>query len=549
MYDDSVFLRKLLAKIIDEDIAKEQNTDMFVNAVKSGNTKLFHDIISEAVKLDDSWILTIESALFSIEQIVKNPSKFIVDENTVVKVELAKKFNAKSIQYLSSHSQDVLSVTKDNVVPSKVMTTQMQEDYCIYENRFVFTLINKLKDFVDSRYVDIKGKITANKISNIRMENNFKIGSADITYNMSLSVKDAAKDDVQLEKNYELVEKIRNIRKRIQIIKRSEFYEKLKGTKEVHSPIMKTNLITKNIAYSNAYKLWLYISSYTFIGFSVEVERKNLPYDNDYYEDLSTITALTLRTMVVNDKIRKNIFNLIPMMTFKEKNYKVSTRYDYNPSFTDKDKSVGEDVVNQYYFEEMKKLIGKTTKTLKGNTLIREKDINISFAKFYRAMTKISNSIYSDVLAMPKPTKSKRKLTQMQKKEAEIKYQKEVYRRSRILSKLKAEELTATLKAESKELVKLERLKFDLELIKDKKVNKKEAKAKEKKKLERLKKKSETPRSNASEYLESLMVAESNRRNEILENKRAKLETQKEARERKLLAKLKEKYEGESEKE
>lgn len=137
MEDVRLKVNALLDKIAD-NTEKSLSLDAYLSA---GDTKLLHSVVTEAIFLDEKWIETIEAALFSVEQIVKNPQKSIIDEQILVNVEKARKINARSIQYLASHSEHVSNFVDGEVRPSKIMTTEFEEDYKTYENRFVYSLI------------------------------------------------------------------------------------------------------------------------------------------------------------------------------------------------------------------------------------------------------------------------------------------------------------------------------------------------------------------------------------------------------------------------
>ena len=75
-----------------------------VDAVGSGTNKLAHNQRMETFIIDDSWIITIQDLLFSMELIAKNPKKFIKEEDFIVAVEKAKRTTSRSIRHLASHT-------------------------------------------------------------------------------------------------------------------------------------------------------------------------------------------------------------------------------------------------------------------------------------------------------------------------------------------------------------------------------------------------------------------------------------------------------------
>lgn len=542
MEDVRLKVNALLDKIAD-NTEKSLSLDAYLSA---GDTKLLHSVVTEAIFLDEKWIETIEAALFSVEQIVKNPQKSIIDEQILVNVEKARKINARSIQYLASHSEHVSNFVDGEVRPSKIMTTEFEEDYKTYENRFVYSLILRLEKFVSSRYEDVKGKLDTHRTDVIEYRNTVKTKRAEMDCEMKLVVRDVPRGSVELEKNYELLRRIETLQKRIRILKAGNFFDILSGTKPVLPPIIKTNLLQKNVDYSNAYQLWLYISAYTFEGFRLEVERKMLPFDDEYAKDLTDMAALLWNVTEANNEIRRSVFEKLPASVKKSKKYKVLTRYDYQPTFQRSSGDTGEDVVNQYYFDEMKKLVGKTTETLKGNVLIEKQSFSAPFSKFFRSMNRISNSIYDEVLIVSEEKKTKKKKTRVDLLKAKVKRQTEVLKRKKLLSKLKAEELTKTLNAESKELVKLEKLKFELALAEEKKIAKKTANDKKKVRLQAVRKKSEAALRLAESTRKELLSEEEQRQRALLEERRLKFEQLREAKERRTYERLKAKYEKET---
>src|SRR5574344_437711 len=87
----------------------------------------------ETTKFDITWIEQLETGVFALEQIAKNPKKFLKEDDQVVPIELARKVGSRSVQHLASHSQFVKDIKEDgSVVPEKILNLAMDEDYGIY---------------------------------------------------------------------------------------------------------------------------------------------------------------------------------------------------------------------------------------------------------------------------------------------------------------------------------------------------------------------------------------------------------------------------------
>src|SRR5574344_845059 len=69
------------------------------------------------------------------------------------KFDLSKKINSESVQHLASHAQFVKTVDKNgNVTPEKLLNIFAEDEYNIYENRMVATLISHLIILFGIRY-------------------------------------------------------------------------------------------------------------------------------------------------------------------------------------------------------------------------------------------------------------------------------------------------------------------------------------------------------------------------------------------------------------
>lgn len=518
--------------------------EKFHRALLAGKNEVFHNIVSEAITLDDSWILTVDAALFSVEKIVKNPRKFIIDEDLIVDVAKARKTTAKTVRHLSSHSQFVQNVADDGEVrPKKVLTTEMDEDIAIYENRFVCTLINRLIPFVEQRYRDILSKMNTFDVTGVGIKSNFKYYKNDIECEIKVKIVEPPHDVVLLAKNKELIERITQIRRRLKVLQSTSFMVELSKKKPVRPPIMKTNLIRMNVDYQNCYKLWLYISSYTFVGYSVDYREKQLPVDGDYYDDLTVLAGLSIQSLFTNNLLNKYAYEAMPFQPLKRKDYKVITSYVFDPLFDNDRKEVGEEVVNEYYFRQMKDEIVKATRAT--STITHTKDLRLSFERFFKAVAKINNEMFDDLIDTQKGKKKElTHKTALQKKQQAVKDQQLVLRRYRQLSRLRREELEKQLNAESRELLKLEKLQAELDKEKGKIEDKKALERKRKERLAKIQKKKELAEANAQAYEGELREQDAARLAAIEQEKAKKREEAKRRRELKKLEELKEKYDG-----
>lgn len=299
----------VLDDALNEINQSEEFYKVFINAIKSGNNTLYSKLIKETRVFDDKWVKYIEEAIPALDTIIRDPRSFIRVEREVVAVERAKKVDSQSIKHLSVNSQFIKDVTEDgDVVPHKILTPYSEEDIAIYENRFIKSLIEKLYFFVDRRYQLIKQSKPSNYLDQLKVNSSFKWYKTDVDIELNINVR----EDIEGgdSKTLDLLERIEKIRKYAVAFKNSMFMKALAHAKPVRPPIMKTNILLKNVHYKQAYKLWLFLDMYNTLGFDVLIEEKNLPFNGTYIEDIYNLIIANYATMFVNQDLGELDYDL-----------------------------------------------------------------------------------------------------------------------------------------------------------------------------------------------------------------------------------------------
>jgi len=194
--------------------------------------------------------------------------------------------------------------------------------------------------------------------------------------------------------------------------------------------------------------------------------------DGDYYDDIILISSLSLKTLLDNDKKRQEIYDAIQPSEPKKKKYKVITKVDFKPNFKKDDSKLKDDAVNEYYYNQIKEALKQAVEMPEEeNDVVEKKELDLSFAKFVRTLGQINFEMYEDIIKKHSYKLTKREGDQPKSKAFAIKEQEKIYKRYLLLSNLKSAELEKALRAESREFLKLEKLKaeqdidFDEEII------------------------------------------------------------------------------------
>lgn len=243
----------------------------------------------ELVKVvDEEWISAIEDSLDAINTIIEKPRRFITTEEEVVPVSLAKKISADSVRHLSQNTQFLAPSDDGSIHPTKILNVNMAETYDLYENRFVYHLIQRLLTFVDKR-TDVIFWSTGNEVRN-RFTMHSKIGDAyeEIEYNVEMTVKDRQNFAENDADNIDTFMRIDRVRRLVMALRNASFCQIMQGCATVRSPIQRTNLIMKDPNYRKCYQLWQFMERYDKVGYNIEVKDSALAFDDEYMVQMYT---------------------------------------------------------------------------------------------------------------------------------------------------------------------------------------------------------------------------------------------------------------------
>lgn len=260
---------------------------LFEMAQASGTT--IEQQREELVKVvDEEWISMIEDSLDAINTIIEKPRRFITTEEEVVPVSLAKKISADSVRHLSQNTQFLAPSDDGGVHPTRILNVNTVETYDLYENRFIYHLIQRLLTFVDKR-TDVIFWSTGNEIRN-RFKMHSKIDDAyeEIEYSVEMTVKNRQSFAENDADNMDVFMRIDRVRRLVMALRGASFCQIMNGCSAVRSPIQRTNLIMKDPNYRKCYQLWQFMERYDKVGYNIDVQQQALAFDDEYMVQMYT---------------------------------------------------------------------------------------------------------------------------------------------------------------------------------------------------------------------------------------------------------------------
>lgn len=225
--------------------------------------------------VDEEWVSAIEEALPALHHVVMNPRKFIEEDREVVNVAMARNITTESIRHLTQHSDLIDQFNEDGtVIPNRILNVFKEESLNIYENRFICTLIAELQHFVNKRYNVIFENTKDELGSFFEMESRIDNYTETVEYKLSMNVRDKQSDETNEKENNDIFERLVKVHRQVNGLASTEFITEMRKYPSVRHPIVKTNAIKKNMYYKACHKLWNFIYSYTKVGYTVNLVKK-----------------------------------------------------------------------------------------------------------------------------------------------------------------------------------------------------------------------------------------------------------------------------------
>lgn len=261
--------------------------------------------------LDLTWVEKIENVLPNLDTIIRNPRRFIVVEEDIIDVSLARSVSKESVKHLATHTGLISAVEGDRIIPSKILNIQKEESIEIYENRFIYTLIRKLAEFVQVRYEAVKNAVINDDKAQISVESLYVAGGTQLLFKLDTIANMTFEDSIHLNKDslteYERVARIQSI---VNGFRNSAFFKDMKKCTPVRPPITHTNVLKNDQNFKAALKLWEFIFSYEKPGFDVTYIDEATPvnkYISNEYKGIMYLNHLIVKELLRDEDIKNSL--------------------------------------------------------------------------------------------------------------------------------------------------------------------------------------------------------------------------------------------------
>ena len=265
---------------MDLNIVKLANMekDKSTNFLSKVDSKLMMDVDRSHLVENDEWMDMVEFTIPYLEKALTKEIKNIVTEEEIIKIELIKKVTVESVKHLSKHVNlvDRFNQKSGEVTPKKILNSYKEETFLTYENRFLYTLIKLIEDYMYLRKKQEDEEYKGKNHQNANYQAEVKLGKEKINVNMEYHSERVT----QITKTEKTSERIASIERSLKMLKQTEVYQTLVAKKAtyVKAPLKMTNVLLKNVNFQYAVKLWNYLSD------QMELNDKTINETSNYEE-------------------------------------------------------------------------------------------------------------------------------------------------------------------------------------------------------------------------------------------------------------------------
>ena len=229
--------------------------------------------------IDRVWVDNIEGAM---------PRNVIKEEELIVNVANAKKAGPDVVVHLAQHASLVekFDDRTGEVRPSRLMQ-KYREDYIgIYENRLVYTALEKAHHFVRLRHDAIFSEMSDEFGAKLKVTSEMNSATEHVHMDMYLHIRDIDSTLDTDGKHINIFDRISRLYRILTMYMNTEFAKELAKLPRVKGTITKTNVLKKNTNYKAIVKLFEFLNEYDDVGYAIKVIEQNPVVTEEFQQNI-----------------------------------------------------------------------------------------------------------------------------------------------------------------------------------------------------------------------------------------------------------------------
>jgi len=292
--------------------------------------------VDQIVKKDESLpeiLKKMEECFPAIKKICNRPKSHLKSINEIRPIDTVKRVGYESISYLASHSEDWQAKTAAGLKPARLFSRVEEEDFQIYENRVVKTLIDKVCGKLKKYVSDLEHKY--HQINGI-MNSGTRAWSFGFNKEFQIAVNKLIPDNYQggnkilgdLESAEEMRKKSKYLKNKYYDLKKSRLYKLLYNAKTVTNPLNETNMLLLDRDYRKVFVLWKEAQRLRAFEENEELKKEKFDVREPYQNFIRALIQFTLDALKFEfkkeyDRFERNNDNLSARITEEKSAYRL----------------------------------------------------------------------------------------------------------------------------------------------------------------------------------------------------------------------------------
>lgn len=238
-----------------------KKTDNEIRSIQAGDLRMY--AVTQSAEIDDctDTLRKIEEAYIAFKAICEKPKSHLKAANEVRPIETVKRIGYESISYLAAHSEDWLARTASGLKPARLFSRVEDDDYQIYENRVVKTLIDLILSYLRKKEKELKDQYE--QLHGI-INSSVQTGSFGFDVSFQKAVAELIVSDGETDRHrskaLDLAERLhkyaRQLLKKYRTLRATRLYRYLKKARPVSNPLNETNILLMDKHYNVVFVLW-----------------------------------------------------------------------------------------------------------------------------------------------------------------------------------------------------------------------------------------------------------------------------------------------------
>ena len=276
--------------------------------------------------VDITWVDAVEAALKAFQNIIASPRNVIKEEEFIVNVANAKKGGSDVVRHLATHASLVQDYNEKSgdVRPERLMQKYRDDTIGIYENRVVFSTLERAFHFVRIRHDALFQAMGDEFGVKLKVNSNMRSATENLHMDMFMHITDAEGAVDVDDKNRDVFDRISRLYRILSVLMSSQFASQMARYSKISGKIMKTNVLKRNPDYAAIVQLWDFLINYDDIGYAIKIIEQNPVISEDFERDI--YHNILFNYLVLKGHLERDKDRALPV-PLKEKKRKLKPKF------------------------------------------------------------------------------------------------------------------------------------------------------------------------------------------------------------------------------